>query len=473
MAEFGPDILNKPRRFVPNGHRLLYGNGVFWRLQQNLSYEFNKFTKLLFSPDGQRILTYNNYVSPKIWSLQGDLLADLFDDPDIQDKPRFTYGESLTFSPDGERVLINGRDFWIWDYTKKSVKKLGRKSSAPIFAKGDRVLIRNDYDIGEAKKSHCLWDSSGNLLTELPWFKHSVFSPNGLFFLTILFTSKLPEISIWNHNGEQISVLKYYENELYDPIDFELNKAYFFSDNIHILTIASNGTALIWDLNKASVVGRITSKGSKNKRFSSSGSFILLYSKYAATQIWDSKGTLIADLGRTTDAHFSPRGWPVLSYTEGGTAKLWDESGENYATLQHNENLVFAKFSPNVELLLTVSKGGVVKLWDSSGKHLYDMGGHTREITSACFSPDSRLILTASEDQTAKLWDLKGNLLADLNGYQNSLVEASFSPDGTWMLCRYKDGTVKMWPMLTTYADWLGNIWLLPLFDEKKKQYGI
>jgi|GEM_PF-2819568 len=471
LAEFGRNTLNKPYRFVPNGH-LLYGNGGVWRLLKNLSFEFDKFTKLVFSPDGQRILTYNNYVSPKIWSLKGDLLTDLFSDPDIKDKPKFTSGESLTFSADGERVLIRGHDFWIWDYTKKRVKTLGPNSAAYVLAKRDRILIRNDYDRGEVKKSQCLWDSNGKLLTELPWFKNPVFSPDGLFFLTILNASGLPEIPIWNHNGKQISVLRYYENEHYDPVDFELNKAYFFSDNIHILTVSSNGVALIWDLNKAIVVGRIP-ESSRQKTFSPVGSFFLSHSKYGPTQVWDSKGTLMADLGLDIDTLFSPKGWPVLSYSEGGIAKLWNEHGENYATLKHHDDVVLAKFSPNAERLLTISKGGIASLWDNKGKHLHDMNTHTGEITSACFTPDGQLILTASEDQTAKLWDLKGNLLVELNGYRESFTDASFSPDGTWMLCRYKDGTVKMWPLLSTYASWLENLWLLPLPDKEKKQYEI
>ena len=63
--------------------------------------------------------------------------------------------------------------------------------------------------------------------------------------------------------------------------------------------------------------------------------------------------------------------------------------------------------SGQIEYLLSGRTDGKITVWDTkTGKSVYDMIGHTHNVTNICFVPNTNRIASASYDHTIKIWDM-------------------------------------------------------------------
>ena len=158
-------------------------------------------TSVVFSPDGNKILTASTDKTAKLWDLQGKIITDL--------KGHTNIVNSAVFSPDGTKILTASDD-----------------------------------------KTAKLWDLSGNLLADLKQHnegvKSAVFSPDGTKILT---ASADNTAKLWDLMGDL--KVKFIED---DGHKADVLCAVFSPDGNTILTASKDNTAWLWDLKGNSII---------------------------------------------------------------------------------------------------------------------------------------------------------------------------------------------------------------------------
>ena len=391
-----------------------------------------------FSPDGSKILTASEDYTPKLWDIEGNILAEL--------KGHTGPVTCAVFSPEGLRILTASKDNTakLWNIDGKILADLKGHtkdvSSAVFSPDGSRILTASD------DKTAKLWNINGGILADLKGHTDSVnsvmFSPNGEKIITAAADGTA---KFWDLEGKLLGNIKVSESRVISAI--------FSPDDNKFLTTSFDKTTKLWDLNGnllAELKGHTYNVNTAV--FSHNGSRILTASDDDTAKLWDLNGKLLADLKGHTDkvnsAEFSPDDSRILTASYDNTAKLWDTEGNILEELKGHSNIVSsAIFSTDGVRILTASYDNTAKLWDENGRLPVEMKGHTERLTSAVFSSDGTRILTASEDHTAKLWDIKGKLLADSKKYTGDIISGVFFPDGPRVLTDSRDNTVKLWDM--------------------------
>jgi WD40 repeat protein len=164
-------------------------------------------------------------------------------------------------------------------------------------------------------------------------------------------------------------------------------------------------------------------------------------------QLWALDGTKVADLVGHSDIirniRFSKDGQRLLSCSDDGRVFLWDRQGEQLALLEHETEVWHAEFSPDRTRIVTAASDGA-RLWDGEGRLLKELGEHTGRVDVALYSPDGTWFATGSNDDTARIWDNDGNLLAVLQ-HRDDVYELAFSDDGSRLMSVSADTTAKIW----------------------------
>ena len=170
--------------------------------------------------------------------------------------------------------------------------------------------------------------------------------------------------------------------------------------------------------------------------------------------IWNvEKGTLLSTLTGHTNlipsVVLSPDNLTALTGSNDTTACLWNvHDGKLLHTLQgHKAGVSCVAFSPNNSTAATGSHDSKVCLWNvHEGTLLHTLQGHTDGICIVQFSPDGRTLLTGSRDGRACLWNARdGKLLHTLKEHTKGLVQAKFFPDGKTILTACYGNIVCLW----------------------------
>jgi WD40 repeat protein len=264
--------------------------------------------------------------------------------------------------------------------------------------------------------------------------------------------------TVWDTaTGDQVATLK-------GDLSF-ISQAGFNADGSQVLTVSSDYTARVWDVESGSTRAVISNKdfgrGEKtDNRFIKVSSAALSPDGNRAVTVLN--GALqIVDIptrkpvpagvqqGEWYDlAGFSPDGKWLVATGSSGTATLWDaRSFSKVATFATSSGWSSsAKFSADSTRLAITSEIGTRVVETSSGKELFFLGGHTEGVSAVDFSKDGRLIATASYDGAAQLWDAKsGRRIAILSGHEDQIWSANLSPDGSRLVTASLDNSARIW----------------------------
>jgi WD40 repeat protein/class 3 adenylate cyclase len=449
-----------------------------------------------FSPDGRKFATSQTR-RVFIWSTEDGAL--------IRECPVITYASTLTFSPDGSRLLVGswgtfsyGNFPALWDVlTGTQIARLvGHKSDTQLqgvtFSHDGRRIATVSLD-GSAR----IWDGkSGTLLDvlgqESPNLKlsdigpddrdhemNSAFSPEDRLLATAsingpiriwdvgraaLFTTITGQRALIEHlefNPVDSNILLTASHDgtarLWDidgilttalPHEYPPTFAVFSPDSVHLLTGGGDAKAHLWD-----VAGREIAEFDTGEiihaTFSPDGSRIATASLAGRVLIWDvASRSEIARLkfpGGLLKVQFSPKGDLLAASSTDGTARLWNAAtGAEVATIETSGRQVV--FNRDGDLVLAATSDNAAHLLETDGTELKKLVGHEGRITGAAFSPDGQLVATASLDHAARIWSVKdGSSVAILRGHGDELTKVSFSPDGQSLLTASRDGTVRIW----------------------------
>lgn len=416
---------------------------------------------------------------------------------------------SVAFSPDGNRILIDGWDSVsfgnpsrLWDVAKGvEIATLGGHKSdtqlqGVLFSHDGNRIATASLD-GTAR----LWDgTSGRLLDVLGQesaglelkdvaanapdrVMNSAFSQDDRYLAT---TSLDYVIRVWDvARTSLLTSIKGHGNLVkhveFSPVDNNIlltasndgtarlwdidgilttalphehapTFAVFSPDNVHLLTGGGDSAAHLWDVASGHEIARLdTHENVHRAAFSPDGSRVATASLGGRIVIWDlaSKreiGQLKSDRG-VLQIEFSPEGDLLAAGLSRGSAQLWDAaSGAARAVIKTSGKLPQLVFSPDGQLVLAATNDNAARLLKPDGTELRVLIGHQSRISAADFSPDGELVATASLDRTARIWSVKdGSTVATLKGHTDELTVVSFSHDGQFVLTASRDGTVGIW----------------------------
>jgi WD40 repeat protein/serine/threonine protein kinase len=448
---------------------------------------------LVFSPDGQRVLTLNNIEgdyaqkTARLWdALTGKPIGS--SNPTIS--TRFSYRSqyhpqlgSAVFSPDGKRLLISGpensarrldaatgkaieppanhparvfaavyrRDgkrflticednsVRIWD--AESGEVLGQPLAHP-----NAVLGADFHPAGERVVTACkdqalrIWDLKSHTLQGEP-IAHPVpvtfaqYHPGGEVFLTVG-DDTVPRL--WRADSGELA------GQLEVADDFEPSCS--FSPDGGFALLKSGVRVRIWNL-RTGEVKQLPLNGAEyvvSAAFSGDGLRIVTATSdfrngTKRAQLWDTKsaqsfGDPFFHEGYLKAA-LSPDGLRLATSSE-ERLRLW-EIDPYLPTLLMTNNLVnYAEYSPDGKFIVTAGADGVGQVWNAQdGQPIGAPLRHESGLTTARFSPNGEQVVTGGFDKTARLWDARtGQPLGEPLRREKIIGDALFTPDGKSIL---------------------------------------
>lgn len=443
--------------------------------------------RLLFSPDGQRLLTADKDGRQQLWA--ADSGQPLGAPLGGQSWPSLT-----VFSPDGRRLVSVGADqrrLHFMDGQHGGTAAPAVRYPAPIVALafGSRGLRLVTHGMGQSTQ---LWDGeSGQPIAELLPGDNSVsqvdFSADASLLLTVNDDSTIrlwdvqtgqPVGTLLRPAGPLRSVALSPDMKLLATVGSDdsvrlwdsptgqargrallhratINRVRFSPDSRRLLTASSDGSARLWDVDNGQSLGEPLPHGDavNDALFSPDGRWIATASQDGRVRLWDGQsgqplGRALPHPASVNRLAFSPDGGQLATASFNYPVRLWNvQAPPILARLPQTAPLRRAKFSPDGERLLTADDDGTARLWDSRGAQ--PIGApmrHDAAINDAVFSADGRRVLTASDDRSARLWNaMDGQPLGTPLSHQGAVLRAVFSPDGQRVVTASADRQARLW----------------------------
>ena len=489
-----------PVAFSPDGKMIASGDdaGVtrLWDIEsgkhKSILTPHKSVSKVIFSPDGQTIMSRGNN-DYQLWdTATGEFKARLEDTIRIN---------RVAFNADGTILFgVSGKELRLWDtHTGKIKMRLGVDSSYP-----PPVLSPDGQTIASARWSDStveLWDSqTGKLKRTLignPEYVKGIAITNGVPKLVDYPIKPISSIA-FSPDGQTLAASSRHEIVFWDT-DTGQQKAILIGDgDFRSLLFSSDGKTLaarykseiyLWNIDATNIQKselRHTISGYSSEvnsiAFSSDGQQ-LAGGHERSIRLWhlrNYQSQVLSYLSQVRSVAFSPNGKTLaslrLSTNSGSKAEifLWDAvTGEYQVSLKGHGNVPgrtipnqsSLAFSPNGEVLVSGSGDGTLRLWNGKttardsffhrlrggifGHHKATLKGHTDHVLSVAFSSDGRTLASSSSDETVRLWDSRRRRLkATLEGHVGRVVYLAFSPDGKTLASGGRRG-ILLWDPIT------------------------
>lgn len=326
---------------------------------------------------------------------------------------------SVTFSPDGRRILSAGWDgiVRIWDVANANqITNITHNPDSTLPRIHISVAISRDGKLvvsGSEDKTLKLWDTAtGEEIQEFEECDGGInsvaFSPDGSKIVSGSWPNRL---KLWDvANGATIHTLKGHNSNV--------TCVTFSPDGTHVVSASKDETLMIWNV--------ATGKATR---------------------------TLKGHIGEVTSVAFSPDGALIVSGGEDHDLIVWDTpSGKPIRTLRgHQDDVSCVAFSSDGRLVVSGSYDDTLKLWDlNTGEELRTFKGHNSDISSVMFSPDGSQIVSGSADATLRLWDLAPADQTAFNVIRHFGISVlALSLNGKRAIASEHDGKVTIWDTST------------------------
>lgn len=406
---------------------------------------------ILFSPDGERLLTASSDRTARLWSARDGSALRVF-----REHERAV--TRAVFSPDGRTVATASMDGSVRLFDAETGGLL-RRFRGPVGGVGALAFSPDGKRLVAGARDESgqvfLWDLHEGIAA-LPLRGHSddihalAFSPDG----SLLATASYERVArLWSVASGKLSHTLA-EHEGYVP-------AFAFSPDGRSLATASVDRFLrVYEASSGKLLSRF--HGHEGAPFG------------LAFSIDGKRLASLADDGRVRFFEQDPEPIQVLPAAAGyaeataacpgflaagandGSASVWEVGqGSLLRSFRGHEGAVLAvTLSRSGHLLVTGASDQRAMLWDvRTGARLASFEGHTGPVLAVALSPDGALLATGSTDRTVRLWQTSsGKSIAVLGGHEDKISALAFHPEGKLLASASHDDTARLWPIAAILA---------------------
>jgi WD40 repeat protein len=486
--------------FSPNGRRALIGGekgrATLWDVEtgQQLRTFVTKerfvspVLSLAFTPDGKRVLTgmaswIPNKGEGKCEKSNGGHCTTLWDvdtgeaiqrirlsstgkgDVSISADGTLVRGSSpltLIEVGTGETITPNEHISDVFDFSKDGTRLLAHMHSyeQPALYQDVNRVIPILWDIEANKELQRLQSRGATAINSVNW------SLDGRMVLT----SDANKAYLWDlamgnlvqqfaEPMEHLSEARPYGN-YYDYFSTPVERAILSPDGRRVLTVGSEGRAILWDAETGAEVRRFV--GHKGPVFAAAispdGRLVATGGDDKTARIWDlESGRQLASLRArwaVVDLNFSADGTLLAAGTfennnnSNGQVLVWDVAKrkklKGFSGKSLDRPTMTVVFSPDGQEVISggwdYMRGWDINTGEETGSHL------VTGVSDMAFSPDGARALTNSEEQfAAALHDNETGEVVSTLAHDGPVNSVAFSPDGEWMLTGSADRTTRIW----------------------------
>jgi len=414
-----------------------------------------------FSPNGKELMTVSGDQTVRLWNTKTGKLLNVFD-------KNSEVIISAVFSPNGENILIASHDRkvykpHIYTYVKNNIVRIFNKNTGELLHNtivhsdamnsaffsptGDQFITSSD------DHTACIWETISG--AKLKTFKGQSGWLMGGYFgyddkLILADRGFYREDRVRNF----IDIIDTYNGKHLKEIESNFSSvasARFNSDNSRIIT-CEDSTACIYYINGEKLY-RFNGHSSRvnSAIFSHDNKLALTASADSTVKIWNTTtGDILKTIKTITQnwtAKFSPDdksfvvgSWDsIIRFFDTNTGKLIKQFNG------HRRGVNSVEFSADGKYILTGSFGFTTKIFDVNSGEVFREFKGSGDCKAAVYSPDDKYVAITSENDL-QLWEIKnGKLVYELKGHSSQVTNASFSHNGRYLISSSWDGSRIIW----------------------------
>ena len=388
----------------------------------------------------------------------------------------------ILFSSDGNNVLTLGSDnsIRLWDRDGAEIAKISIADETH-FSQTDFVPTQQKITSLDGERTLRLWNYSGretaqfeaaNGKTEITKFIHS---STGDHLIT---GATDGNIRIWNLDGDVLKELDGHEGSVADiTID---------EDDEYLISVGDDNTARLWDIEKGEQLLNIRGTSGTEKPHSISQAHVVARKKriivnesYGLVRILDFEGKEIKKLqidSEYVQIHVNPErnflaisefngnilliDWDgnkiseisghnapvsqviinslsntIITASEDRTIRQWRLDGEELMRLDNQKgDSTKIAVSPREDMMSSISGGfATARLWSLNKQGDYFFNNqefNSQRIVATAINSKHSLIATGDTTGIVRLWDLEGNMLLEFKASEGPVLKLELSPSG-------------------------------------------
>ncbi|KAK2781751.1 hypothetical protein FQN53_000435 [Emmonsiellopsis sp. PD_33] len=419
-----------------------------------------KVHSIAFSPDGQHLASAGRDRIVILWNIKSGLPAILYDGGSVVFDPSMRGlnepDSEVLFSPDGQFIVSHTNDCHIRLWHLPSGTSPGSRTldhpqpiSLIAFAPNGQLLASASLD-GKVR----LWDPTTAVLRGIltqgePGLSRGVspfaFSADSEFIACIARNG----IEIWDI--ETLSICGFLE------VDAKYFTGMAFSPDGKLLAAALDKCVNIWDPRTKELRGILEGHTQEitSLKFSPNGLLLATTSHDHTVKIWEPTNASIPQISEThiTGVSVLGKGQYVACLLGEDSVELRDSS-TGLSTFRIPDIMTTVNglaFCPAKQLIASTDDD-TINVWNLTTKKLYRrLEAADNEVKAVAFSPDGSIIAASYSDNTIIIWDLKKRSKRHMitGRHMNSVNHLVFTSDDQLLVSRSLDFAMQLWNATT------------------------
>ncbi|MDA0674353.1 MAG: TIR domain-containing protein, partial [Cyanobacteria bacterium] len=352
----------------------------------------------------------------------------------------------VMFSPNGQQLITAGED--------KSIRLWSRNGQPQGVLLGHTgqvtaVAVHPTANLlvsGGSDRTIRLWTLDRPHITPLPGHEAPVeqvaVSPKDDLIATV---SGDRTLRLWRQDGTPLQILR--------AGDAPLLSVAFHPDGQRVAAASADGNLYLWSVDGATPPQIIAAHRSPayDLAFSPDGRYLASAGDDRQVVVWTLTGDRVLTLPEYRDGvlslAFSPDGQTLATGGEDYRIQLWDRQGQALKTLAgHQGAITDLAFSPDGQVLASASADNTARLWSlPQGDQVATLAGHQDGVRAVAFNPQGGEVATASSDNTLRFWQLDGTPLSTLSGHEASVNGIAYTANGDHIVSVSSDRTALLW----------------------------